>query len=54
MTTAPIGFRDSQSIRPILHPTSVRWRIMAMVTLVNMLPALGKVSLGVTGKTYPG
>jgi ACS family glucarate transporter-like MFS transporter len=50
MTTAPVEFRESQSIPPDLRPTTVHWRIMAMVTVVNMLPALGKVSLGVTGK----
>ncbi len=33
-----------------IRPSSVRWRIMALVTIINMLPALGKISLGVTGK----
>jgi MFS transporter, ACS family, glucarate transporter len=37
---------------PVLktRPSTVRWRIMALVTAVNMLPSLGKISLGVTGK----
>jgi MFS transporter, ACS family, glucarate transporter len=34
----------------VAGPSRVRWRIMAMVTAVNMLPSLGKISLGVTGK----
>lgn len=33
-----------------MRPSTVRWRIMALVTAVNMLPSLGKISLGVTGK----
>jgi ACS family glucarate transporter-like MFS transporter len=33
-----------------LDATSVRWRVMTLVTLVNMLPSLGKISFGVAGK----
>jgi ACS family glucarate transporter-like MFS transporter len=33
-----------------LRATNVRWRIMAMVTLVNMLPSFGKISMGITAK----
>jgi ACS family glucarate transporter-like MFS transporter len=29
------------------RPTGVRWRIMALVAAVNMLPSLGKINLGV-------
>ena len=32
-------------------PTTVRWRIMSMLAVVNMLPSLGKISLGVTAKS---
>jgi ACS family glucarate transporter-like MFS transporter len=34
----------------VLSPSAVRWRIMALVTAVNMLPSLGKISLGIAGK----
>jgi ACS family glucarate transporter-like MFS transporter len=33
-----------------LRPTTVRWRIMAMVAVANMLPSLGRISMGVTAK----
>ncbi len=29
------------------RPTGVRWRIMALIAVVNMLPSLGKINLGV-------
>jgi MFS transporter, ACS family, glucarate transporter len=33
------------------RPTTVRWRIMTLVAVVNMLPSLGRISLGVTAKS---
>jgi ACS family glucarate transporter-like MFS transporter len=30
-----------------LRPTGVRWRVMALIAVVNMLPSLGKINLGV-------
>jgi MFS transporter, ACS family, glucarate transporter len=50
MTTTPIAPDTDRIAESVAAPTMVRWVIMGMVTLVNMLPALGKVSLGVTGK----
>lgn len=38
------------SAHSIQGASNVRWRIMALVTIVNMLPSLGKISFGVTGK----
>ena len=29
------------------RPTGIRWRIMALIAVVNMLPSLGKINLGV-------
>jgi MFS transporter, ACS family, glucarate transporter len=33
-----------------LRPTNVRWRMMALITIVNMLPSFGKISMGITAK----
>jgi MFS transporter, ACS family, glucarate transporter len=49
MTGPKTGGRSAQP-EVSLGPTAVRWRIMALVTVVNMIPSLGKISLGVTGK----
>jgi ACS family glucarate transporter-like MFS transporter len=32
------------------RPTNVRWRMMALITIVNMLPSFGKISMGITAK----
>lgn len=50
MTTIPVEQREPPPTTIQFNPSSVRWRIMALVTVVNMLPSLGKISLGVTGK----
>jgi len=50
MTTTPIIRQSDHLAESPERPTMVRWTIMGMVTLANMLPALGKVSLGVTAK----
>jgi ACS family glucarate transporter-like MFS transporter len=31
-----------------VRPTNVRWRMMAMIIIVNMLPSFGKISMGIT------
>jgi len=49
MTSIPVHPSETQS-KSSLSPSTVRWRIMALVTAVNMLPSLGKISLGITGK----
>jgi len=49
MTSHPLD-TEKQIAAGDLRPTNIRWRIMALVTVINMLPALGKISLGVTGK----
>jgi MFS transporter, ACS family, glucarate transporter len=46
---SPPDDRDRQFASSALRPTNIRWRIMALVTVINMLPSLGKISLGVTG-----
>ena len=33
-----------------LRSTNVRWRMMALITIVNMLPSFGKISMGITAK----
>jgi len=49
MKVIPLQSPEKQSSSP-LRPTTIRWRIMVMVAVVNMLPSLGKISLSVTAK----
>jgi ACS family glucarate transporter-like MFS transporter len=33
-----------------LRATNVRWRMMAMLVIINMIPSFGKISMGITAK----
>lgn len=33
-----------------LRPTNVRWLMMAMLVIINMIPSFGKISMGITAK----
>jgi MFS transporter, ACS family, glucarate transporter len=41
---------EQVSVLADLHATNVRWRMMALITVVNMLPSFGKISMGITAK----
>ena len=50
MTAIPLPAAQNRAASSGLRPTTVRWRFMALLSLVNMLPSLGKIGLGVTAK----
>jgi ACS family glucarate transporter-like MFS transporter len=35
----------------VSRPTNIRWRMLMLLALINMLPSLGKISMGVTAKS---
>lgn len=35
----------------VSRPTNIRWRMLTLLALINMLPSLGKISMGVTAKS---
>lgn len=45
MKGPPISTVSSAAAEPT--PTGVRWRVMGLIAVVNMLPSLGKINLGV-------
>jgi ACS family glucarate transporter-like MFS transporter len=47
MNAIPPRLPERQSTSADPRPTGVRWRIMALIVVVNMLPSLGKINLGV-------
>jgi ACS family glucarate transporter-like MFS transporter len=47
MTANPGHGLEERPVSSGVRPTGVRWRIMALIALVNMLPSLGKINLGV-------
>jgi MFS transporter, ACS family, glucarate transporter len=50
MTAMPIEISGDQQPSLELRPTGVRWRIMILIAIVNMLPSLGKINLGVAAQ----
>jgi ACS family glucarate transporter-like MFS transporter len=50
MTTAGVQHSDKHVSPPNLRPTGVRWRVMGLIVIVNMLPSLGKINLGVAAE----
>jgi ACS family glucarate transporter-like MFS transporter len=47
MNSIPPSLTEKQSMSSDSRPTGIRWRIMALIAVVNMLPSLGKINLGV-------
>jgi len=50
MTPICLDQVEKQSPSPNLRPTGVRWRVMVLIAIVNMLPSLGKINLGVAAE----
>jgi ACS family glucarate transporter-like MFS transporter len=53
LTVAPDAHTGGQlsGIAPV-RATNVRWRIMALIAIVNMMTSFGKISMGVTAKYF--
>jgi ACS family glucarate transporter-like MFS transporter len=50
MTAMPMQISGNSQPPTELRPTGVRWRIMILIAVVNMLPSLGKINLGVAAQ----
>ena len=50
MTTIPAHLSAQHQTSSQTRATGVRWRIMILIAIVNMLPSLGKINLGVAAQ----
>jgi MFS transporter, ACS family, glucarate transporter len=54
MTAISTGASANQVRLSDSRPTGVRWRVMMLIAIVNMLPSLGKINLGVAAQYIQG